>query len=146
MAEPPRRRPPGPPPGPPPLPQAEPFRTADTPPSGTLVGLPRVPRHEIRPLAPEPVDAQEQEPATHDDLDRLIRALRQEIVFLRDSRTASSAPPGSLRTRSRAAVAGIVTGKYAGVALLVGIVLRAVAKQWPQFGELIEGVLQAVGL
>lgn len=54
--------------------------------------------------------------------------------------------PGSLRTRTRGAVAALTVGKYGGVVLLGGIALRAVAKIWPASGHAIETILQALGL
>lgn len=59
---------------------------------------------------------------------------------------AALSGPGSLRTRSRAAVAVLTAGKYGGVVLLGGLALRAVAKVWPASGHTIEAILQALGL
>lgn len=150
------------PPKPPPLPQDEPFRRADTPPSGTptLVGL-------QRPTLPPPASSTRRVPTDSDDpgpkeMARLIRGLRQEIVLFRETlpeqiaalvQSAQSSPPvlvtpvpPSQRTAARKALAGAIgVSAAAGVTAILTLLGGIAAKRWPAYADLITGLVQALG-
>lgn len=75
-----------------------------------------------------------------------------ELSLLRTQVTGDIAPrvtavEAQARTSlQKVSSAALFTGKYAGLFAAAGLVLRACAKQWPQFGGAIEGVLGALGL
>lgn len=85
-------------------------------------------------------------------------ALRKENLRLERSNAAltkalaerESLPPpmfsevGSRQRRVRKV--GIELGKFAVLLPVAGLLLRAAANQWPEFGGLIEGALEALGL
>ena len=74
----------------------------------------------------------------------------EELALLRATVTTDLAPRlGEVEKKTGAQKLGavaLVGTKYAGLFTIAGLVLRAVAKQWPEFGGLIEGVLGAAGL
>lgn len=123
-------------PFPPPLPGAyrEPFpkaksdppvnRTAITPASGTPI------------YDPDPRDG-------------MIRELQSQLVLLREQLDQGPETPvpltrPSVRVR-RAAVAKVL-GKAAGLLVLAPFVGAAVARKWPQYADVVDLVLQLVGL
>lgn len=141
---------------PPPLPEA--FRSADTPPSGTptLIGLQRP---ALPPLPPPPSSVgAELEAGGPQEMARLIRGLRQDLVLFRDTlpqllQSVQAAPavpatpvPPSQRTRARKALAGLIgVSAAAGVTAILTLLGGIAAKRWPAYAELISGVVQALG-
>jgi len=83
-----------------------------------------------------------------------LGAFHQELALLRHELSGTggvqervTAVEQVQRTALQKAGAGaMVMGKYTLVFSVAGIILRAAAKQWPQFGGLIEGILQGLGL
>ena len=95
--------------------------------------------------------------STEDQRDQIIRELRQTLVLLREKNAAQAVAPDaaparnttapvSLRTRSRVAIAGIVTGKYTVVISVAALLARAIAKHYPNWAESVELFLQGFGL
>lgn len=78
----------------------------------------------------------------------LLEVHRQELIYSRERMPTipATVPPESLRTRSRAAVAGLVASKYGGLFVLFGLVARLLAKQFPEFADQIEEALRVLGL
>jgi hypothetical protein len=128
MADDPRNRPP-------PLPPRplvpEPFRLANTPPSGGVAPLAG------RLLPPDPRD-------------RLIEEMRDELAALRvanDHETADTEPPPTRPSvRVRKAQAARFLGKWAVLLPVVALAARAAARKWPEITDIVDQVLGALGL
>lgn len=132
-------------PKPPPLPR-EPFRQADTPPSGTptLVGM-------SRPMLPPPGSALDLEVDTPSpkEVARLIRGLRQDLVLFRDTlpqllqsvQAAPSVPltPVPPSKRQTAVQAGGALAKWTTIVMGVLGLAATVAHQ---FRPDLEGPIQ----
>jgi hypothetical protein len=92
------------------------------------------------PLTP-PIPLSQRLDAFERRVDRRFDLLHQDLLQLRQDLAPRLAKvEGTLGSRA------LATGKYAAVVTLVGLLGRAAAKQWPQFGEAIEAVLGALGL
>ncbi len=143
-------------PQPPPLPPEEPFRSADTPPSGTptLVGLQRP----ALPPPPPPSSLADSGAPSPAEVARLIRGLRQDLVLFRDTlpqllQSVQASPPvpvtpvpPSQRTAARKALQGLVGVTAAAVITALLTLLGAIAaKRWPAYADLITGLVQSVG-
>lgn len=138
-------KPPRTPPAPPP---EEPFRVADTPPSGspTLVGLPRP----APPPLPSALGADSDLPGPR-EMARLIRGLRQDLVVFRDAlpqllQSVQASPPVPLTpvppSRKKAATQ-VVTNAAKWTTIVVGV-LGIAAQIAAQFKPGLVGPIQTV--
>lgn len=90
--------------------------------------------------------------------EKRVDTFHQELALLRATVTGDHAPRlgmvedkvEKLSPQQKAKVAAVITAKLGaygtGVLFIGGIVLRALAKKFPEYGELIESVLGMVGL
>jgi hypothetical protein len=86
-----------------------------------------------------------------DPRDGMIREMQQELVLLRDKLSDGSPsdtpiPLTRPSVRARKAAVAKVLGKAAGLLVLAPFVGAAVARKWPQYADVVDFVLQALGL
>ena len=74
---------------------------------------------------------------------RLRRERNEAREALATNDSGSSPPPTAKQRRGRTALG---LGKWAGVLVLVPVVARAVARRWPEYTDLVDGLLEALGL
>ncbi len=98
------------------------------------------------PMVPQPPTLMQRFQAFEQRVERRFNILHEELVLIRVQVTSDHAPRLAQVEKATIGAKAVATGKYGAVFLLASIAARAAAKQWPEFGEAIEGVLRVLGL